>query len=115
MYIAILDEFPDYMACTLVAHSVLGAHLEFQDDPAYKAWLSMSFRKCVVRVNQKEFDKIAALENVYLGHENRTLEGRKACAVVLPRDDEDNPKVLTFAKLWKPKYDQPATDRDNGN
>jgi hypothetical protein len=35
--------------------------------------------------------------------------------VVLPRDDEDNPKVLTFAKLWKPKYDQPATDRDNGN
>jgi hypothetical protein len=29
MYIAVLDEFPDYMVPTLVAHAVLGAHLEF--------------------------------------------------------------------------------------
>lgn len=36
MYIAILDEFPDYMVPTLVAHSVLAAHLKFQNNPIYK-------------------------------------------------------------------------------
>lgn len=105
MYIAVLDEFPDYMTPTLVAHAVLGAHRVFAHDPDsstnYWKWLQDSFKKCVVRVNQKEFDKISALEDVYLAHENNTLEGRKACAVVCPR--EEIPNVLKFAKLWKPK------------
>lgn len=108
MYIAVLDEFPDYMTPTLVAHAVLGAHKEWvyhvnsAEDSIkdYFHWFDYSFKKCVVRVNQKEFDKISALENVYLAHENSTLEGRKACAVVCPR--EEVPNVLKFAKLWKP-------------
>ena len=63
MYIAVLDEFPDYMTLTLVAHSVLAAHLKFSgeiDDyywggkthqyPTYIDWLKNSFKK--------EFDKI---------------------------------------------------------
>jgi len=103
LYIAILDEFPDYMTPTLVAHSVLAAHLNFQDNVYYDNWLQNNFRKCTVRVNQKEFDKIAALPDVYLGHENTTLEGRKACAVVCPR--LETPNVLKFAKLWSPKLD----------
>lgn len=103
MYIAVLDDFPDFMTPTLVGHSVLGAHLEFQHQPMYQAWLQHSFKKCTVRVNRREFEKIAALDHVYLGHENNTLSGRKACAIMLPRRDEDNPNVLKFAKLWKPK------------
>lgn len=103
LYIAVLDEFPDFMTPTLVAHSMLAAHLQFQEDYDYQTWLKHSFKKMVVRVNQKEFNKIAALDNVYLGHENKTLEGRKACAIMLPRHDEDNPNVLKFAKPWKPK------------
>lgn len=102
MYIAVLDEFPDFMTPTLVAHAVLGAHLEFQDNIDYMNWLKYSFKKCVVRVNQKEFDKIAELPNVYLAHENHTLDAKKACAVVCPIDGE-LPNVLKFAKLWKPK------------
>jgi hypothetical protein len=112
LYIAVLDEFPDYMTPTLVAHAVLGAHMKFSEIyispeyskpeyPQYLNWLENSFRKCVVRVNQKEFDKISELPDVYLAHENKTLEGRKTCVVVCPR--EENPNVLTFAKLWKPK------------
>jgi hypothetical protein len=101
VYIAVLDEFPDYMTPTLVAHSMLGAHLEFEMLKEWEDWIDSSFKKCVIRVNQKEFDKIAALPNVYLGHENKTLEARKACAVVLPR--EETPNVLKFAKLWSPK------------
>ncbi len=103
MYICVLDEFPDYMTPTLVAHAVLGAHLQFQNDGHYNNWLRMSFKKCVIRVNQKEFDKIAALDNVYLGHENTTLDGRKSCAVTYTKLTEELPNVLKFAKLWKPK------------
>jgi hypothetical protein len=110
LYIAVLDEFPDYMVPTLVAHAVLGAHLEFTKYDSdnivfaqtfYEEWLHSSFKKCVVRVNQKEFDKIVALPDVYLGHEKTTLEGQKSCAVVYPRPE--TPNVLKFAKLWRPK------------
>lgn len=101
MYIAVLDKFPDFMTPTLVAHSVLGAHLEFEHDESYKNWLQNHFKKCVVRVNKKEFNKIKTLDKVYLGHKNNTLGGIKTCAVVCPR--QDNPNVLKFAKLWEPK------------
>lgn len=104
MYIAVLDEFPDFMVPTLVAHAILAAHLQFQDDIVYQDWLMNSFRKVVLRVNQKEFDKIAALDRVYLGHENKTLDGKKSCAVVCPLDS-DVPNVLKFAKLWKIKHE----------
>lgn len=121
LYIAVLDEFPDYMTPTLVAHAMLSAHLHFiavnhidelvdkglYKYPLYIDWIKDSFKKCVVRVDQREFDKIAALPDVYLGHENNTLEGRKACAVVCPRTE--TPNVLKFAKLWKPKHETPTT------
>lgn len=102
LYIAVLDEFPDYMTPTLVAHSVLGAHIVFQNEPLYQKWLKESFKKCVVRVNRKEFEKIKELQNVYLGHENNTLGGEKSCAIPLPCENNDIPNVLKFAKLWKP-------------
>ena len=120
LYIAVLDDVPDYMVPTLVAHAVLGAHLNFMADieildifdeeraehlKSYNWWLSQSFKKCVVRVNQREFDRIAALNHVYLAHESTTLEGRKSCAVVCPIPDDSLPNVLRFAKLWKPKHD----------
>lgn len=103
MYIAVLDETPDFMVPTLVAHSVLSAHLKFSGiNDLYDIWLKNSFRKAVVKVNQKEFDKIAQL-NVHLGHENKTLDGKKICAVVEPVWNSNIPNVLKFAKLWKPK------------
>lgn len=102
MYIAVLDEFPDYMTPTLVAHSVLGYALNHSEDLEYVKWLKESFKKCVVRVNQKEFDKISLLSGVYLGHENKTLGGKKSCAVCITFAN-DIPNVLKFAKLWKPK------------
>ncbi len=101
LYIAVLDEFPDYMVPTLVAHSVLGAHILWQSDVMYKEWLDTSFKKCVVRVNQKEFNKIVSLSDVYQGHESTVLAGTKSCAVIKPR--EEYPNVLKFARLWKPK------------
>ena len=106
LYIAVLDEVPDYITPTLVAHSVLNAHIKFQDDIIYRDWLVNSFKKCVLRVNRKEFDKISALPNVHLGHENKTLGGIKSCAVVCPIEGE-LPNVLKFAKLWSPSNKWP--------
>ncbi|MDD5150697.1 MAG: hypothetical protein PHC28_09530 [Flavobacterium sp.] len=103
MYIAVLDEFPDYMTPTLVAHAVLGAHIKFECYPIYNYWLNHSFKKCVVRVNQKEFGKILQLSDIYVGRENKTLDGKDSCIVVCPRIQDDTfPKVLKFAKLWAP-------------
>lgn len=108
LYIAVLDEFPDYMTPTLVAHSVLGYHLVTVKAPTsvvctnYQWYLRESFKKVTVRVNQKEFDKIVRLPSVYVGHENNTLEGRDSCAVWLWDGLEELPNVLKFAKLWAP-------------
>ena len=108
LYIAVLDNFPDYMTPTLVAHSMLSAHLLFEENTSYKAWLKDTFRKVVVRVSSKEFAKIATLEDVHIGSENNTLGGQAACIVVCPR--EDNPNVLKYAKLWAPKKATAETD-----
>ena len=113
LYIAVLEEVPDFMTPTLVAHSMLSAHLEFESKLGmsfdggksmtdYDKWLYQSFRKCVVRVNHKEFEKIKKL-NCYLGHENTTLNGEKSCAVIYPVWSDELPNVLKFAKLWEPK------------
>lgn len=100
LYISVLDEFPDYMVPTLVGHAVLGYHLMFSEYEEWKIYLAHSFKKVVLRVNQKEFDKIAALDKTYLFHENNTLDGKKSCAVTLV--NQDVPNVLKYAKLWKP-------------
>ena len=104
LYIAVLDSVPSFMVPTLVAHAVLGAHLQMENRQMnYDVWLRDSFKKCVVKVNQKEFNKIAALPGTYLGHENTTLDGAKCCAVAVPVDNDILPNVLKFAKLWKPE------------
>jgi len=113
MYIAVLDQVPDQMVPVLVAHAVLGAHRVFNKftHPAcsgYSSWLDYSFRKCIVKVNQKEFDKMRALDNVYEAHENTTLGGIPSCLVLSPR--EEWPNVIRFAKLWKPNA-QDALDK----
>ena len=102
LYIAILDEVPDNIVPCLVAHSVILADRTFADDMEYKKWFRLSFKKCVVRVNRKEFEKIKLL-SCYLGHENHTLGGEKSCAIVCPMANELLPNVLKCAKLWSPK------------
>lgn len=125
MYIAVLDEVPDHMVPVLVAHAVLGAEMQFSrthygwdhsgEDgepveysiasyPNYLDWKYNSFKKCVLRVNRKEFQKIEALSDTYLGYENTVLNGEKSCAVVCPR--YETPNVLKFAKLWKPNTER---------
>lgn len=101
LYICVLDEFPDYMVPTLVAHAVLRHHAVFCGCERYDNWLVESFKKCVVRVNRKEFEKICKLSNVVESWENNTLSGEISCLTIIATTQEHN--VLKFAKLWKPK------------
>lgn len=110
MYIAVLDEAPDYMVPTLVAHSTLNAHLVFtselrsaSESLQYRNWLVDSFRKVVLRVNQKEYNKIKDTLTHHEGHENTICDGKGSCLVVLPVESDAVPNVLKFAKLWAPK------------
>lgn len=113
LYIAVLDEVPDYMVPTLVAHTVLGADISWNNDIEYQIldpsflakyndWKHNSFRKVVLKVSRKEFDIIKERMVCYLGHENKTLNGEKSCIVVYPVMSNDVPKILKYAKLWKP-------------
>lgn len=121
MYIAVRDDVPDFMVPTLVAHAVLGAHDYFDthDDRiiqlTYLDWKEDSFRKVVVRVNQKEFDKIQSTLVHYAAHENTTCNGEKTCLVVCPVESNDVPNVLKYAKMWKPKDTQQIQPSIYGN
>lgn len=103
LYIAVRDDVPDYIVPTLVAHTILNASSSFENNKAWQEWKELSFKKCVVRVNEKEWAKICSLENVFLGYEKHTLDGAMTCAVVLPCTNDQLPNVLKFAKLWSPK------------
>lgn len=103
LYICVLDEVPDYIVPTLVAHSVLNAHLKFQENETYQEWLKHSFKKCVCRVGRREFEKISRIPGTHMGHENKTLDGQSSCAIPLPVPNELLPNVLKYAKLWSPK------------
>ena len=112
MYVAVLSDVPDFMVPTLVAHSILGAHLkytssecedvDFKSFNIYEDWLKNSFRKVVLRVNTKEFCKIESTLDCHKGHENTTLGGQPSCLVVLPVESDNVPNVLKFGKLWAP-------------
>lgn len=110
MYIAVLDEAPDYMVPTLVAHSVINAHTKWssyttplEESEVYGEWFHSSFRKVVLRVNRKQFDKIKDTLTHWEGHENTICDGKGSCLVVLPVESDAVPNVLKFASLWAPK------------
>lgn len=100
VYIAVLDAVPDHMVPVLVAHTILSLNDDFCDNLQYIAWKLMSYRKCVLRVNQREFDRIAQMEHVTIGRENKTLQAMDSCIACVPR--EDWPNVIKFAKTWAP-------------
>ena len=103
LYICVLDTFPDYMTPTLVAHAVLRHHIDWATYLRYETWFTDSFKKCVVKVNQKEFKKILDLPFTTKSWENNTLNGEVSCITVIANSNEHN--VLKFAKLWKPLED----------
>lgn len=113
MYIVVKEEVPDNMVPVLTAHSSLGAHLKFTEVEktksgvnTYTKWLKESYRKVVVKVNNKQFENIKRLNTdftdnygIYQGFENKTLNGSISCLVLIA-EHGSLPKDLSYAKLW---------------
>lgn len=105
LYIAVRDDFPSNMVPTLVAHSMLSAHLIATANAnfIYREWLLGSYRKVVIKVNEKEYNKILeTCDVIHQGSESNTFEGRLSSIVVQPVFSDMVPNALKFAKLWKP-------------
>lgn len=106
MYICVREEVPSFMVPTLVAHTVLNNDTAYNTSrnwnhtELYYDWKHRSFKKCVVKVNKKEWDKIIQIPYVFLGHENSTLDGDKSCAI--PPIMHEYPNVIKYSKLWTP-------------
>lgn len=102
MYILILDDVPDSFAPVVAAHASLMGHLEWNEkNKGYDAWLTNSFKKCIVRVSKGEFEKAKSFEDSLVVRENNLA--REVAIVLCPR--QDYPKGVKFYKLWKPKCD----------
>lgn len=109
MYIAVLDEAPDYMVPTLVAHTMINAHINLNTYPEYRDWLVNSFKKVVLRVSRSEYEKIKNKVKVYYeGYENTICNAEGSCIVVLPSDD--HPWILRQAKMWAPRSERGASE-----
>lgn len=99
LYIAVLDTaLKEDINHTIlsIAHVTLMAHKAFEGIPEYDDWLANSFRKCLVLVNQKEFNKIKQLDNVVVATE-MAMPGWELTAAICPRADW--PNVIKYAKL----------------
>lgn len=114
MYIAVIDEAPDYMVPTLVAHSILNAHTYFtslgrseNQRAGYYDWWRNSFRKVVLKVPHGVFHKIHTSLDCWAGHENTICNGAQTCLVVEPVESDNVPNVLKWAKMWKPEETLP--------
>lgn len=101
MYIVVRDDVPTNITPTLVAHSAINAHREFNGKyPLYDEWLADHYFKVTVKVDKNVFEKIRSTMVCWQGHENKTCNGETTCLVCLPVWSDDTPKPLQFAKLW---------------
>lgn len=105
LYIVVREEVDSFMVPTLVAHTILNADRYFTkiEDHLlgdYLSWKTISFKKVVLKVNEKEWMKIIQIPFVFLGHENTQLHGKPSCAIIPVMDEY--PNVVRYAKTWKP-------------
>lgn len=100
MYICIKDSTPVGMAMNAAAHAGLICHLEYQNDPVYKEWLSKSFKKVTCSVTPAEFAMLQQIDKHVIVTESR-LDNAELAVVLCPRHDSDWPEFISLLKLWK--------------
>ena len=83
------------LAC---AHGTLMCYLKFKDKEEFKEYLTNSFRKCVCKVNDKEFEAAKKFEDYIIVTES-ALGNAETALVFKPR--KEWPKAFKFYKLWK--------------
>lgn len=100
MYILVRDDVPLGLAMAAVGHATLACYLKFKDQPETQTWLDTSFRKCVCRVNAKQFNNAKAFPQHVVVTES-ALAGVETALAFMPRSDADWPKDFKFYPLYK--------------
>lgn len=100
MYICVKKDVPDNFVPVICAHAGMIAAFDFAEHPNFKLWRQISFKKCVVAVNEKEWEK-AKQEPDYTILTESNLGGREVAMVFCPRHEW--PKVFQFMQLWRPQ------------
>lgn len=98
MYILIKEFVPNNFAPVIAAHASLACYLKYSDDPEMQTWISGVFKKCVCKVNEKEFENAKSVERNLLLTES-ALDNQEVALVFSPRIEY--PKMFQFFKLWK--------------
>lgn len=100
MYILVKDSIDLGHAMLAVGHGVLSCYLRFADDEFMQKWVECSFRKCVCKVNDKEFENAKQFTGSVLMTESG-LDGAETALVFCPRPVDKWDKPFTWYKLYK--------------
>ena len=98
MYILIKEDVDIGHALLACAHGTLMCYLKYSNTPDFEEYLKNSFRKCVCKVNEKEFEQAKKFENYVIVTES-ALGNAETALVFSPRLVW--PKAFQFYRLWK--------------
>ena len=101
IYILIKEDIDIGHALLACAHGILMCYLKFKDREEFKEYLANSFRKCVCKVNEKEFEAAKRFEDYIIVTES-ALGNAETALVFSPR--KEWPKAFKFYRLWKEKF-----------
>jgi len=101
MYILVRESIDIGHAMLAVGHGVLAANREFAGKEAeYDKWIAGSFRKCVCKLNDKEFENAKKYDKYVLMTESG-LDGAETALVFCPRPNDQWPKSFSWYKLYR--------------
>ena len=102
IYILIKENVDIGHALLACAHGTLMCYLKFKENPDFDEYLKNSFRKCVCKVNDKEFENAKKFDD-YVIVTKSALGNDETALVFKPR--KEWPKAFQFYKLWKDKFE----------
>lgn len=98
MYILLKDSIPLGIAINSLGHGVLIAHLTWDKDEEYLAWLQNSFKKVTCKVDFTVFEKFKQFPHNIVVTESR-LAGEETALIFKPR--KSFPDVFKELALYK--------------
>ncbi|WP_443938200.1 hypothetical protein [Pedobacter sp. MW01-1-1] len=103
MYILMKDSIPDKLVPVIAAHASLACYKKYETNPDMNTWINGIFKKVVCLVNDAEFERLKAEENVVVLTES-ALNDQEVCVAFCPR--EEYPKPFKFLRMWTPQHNE---------
>lgn len=97
IYIVIKESAPSGIAVNSVAHASLIAHLKWEKEELYQAWLKNSFKKFSCVVSDEEFNRLKQEYPDCIVVTESKLDHAEICLVIKPSSGD---KRLKYLKAW---------------